>query len=61
MPSEDEIRRQATERPTSPAMEQLLASIPKVEFDPQAKRQCPICGLELSPDGNCPRCLNLIP
>jgi len=39
MPSEDEIRRYQAEHPTGPAMKELLSSIPKVEFDPQAMRR----------------------
>jgi hypothetical protein len=27
----------------------------------QEPGRCPICGTSLSPAGNCPRCLNLIP
>lgn len=36
MPGEDEIRRYQAEQPISPAMKELLSSIPKVEFNPQA-------------------------
>ena len=39
MPSEEEIRRYRQEQPVSPAMRQLLASIPKIEFDPLAMRR----------------------
>jgi len=39
MPSEEEIRRYQQEQPVSLAMQQLLASIPKIEFDPLAMRR----------------------
>lgn len=39
MPSEDEIRRYQQEHPISPAMKELLSSIPQGEFDPQAMRR----------------------
>ena len=39
MPSEEEIRHYQQEQPVSPAMQQLLASIPKIEFDPLAMRR----------------------
>lgn len=37
MPSEEEIRRYQQEQPVSPAMQALLASIPKIEFDPRRR------------------------
>jgi hypothetical protein len=39
MPGPDEIRRYQQEHPVSPAMQELLAAIPKVEFDPLAARR----------------------
>jgi len=38
MPGEDECRRQQTEQPVSQAMKDLLASVPKIEFNPNALR-----------------------
>ena len=38
MPGPDEIRRYEQEHPVSPAIQELLASIPKVEYDPAAMR-----------------------
>jgi uncharacterized protein (DUF983 family) len=74
MPCEDEIRRYQQERPVNPGLMEMFAGA--AEFDPAAlrerlhpefsrltetSRRCAVCGLELSPAGNCPRCLNLIP
>ncbi len=39
MPSEDESRRYQREQPVSPAMQELLAGIPKIKFDPTAARR----------------------
>lgn len=70
MPGPDEIRRYEAEHPISLTMKELLSSNPKAKFDPQVMRRnlaeqmahrCVICGTSLSPAGNCPRCLNLIP
>jgi hypothetical protein len=61
MPSEDEIRRQQV--PVSQAMQDLLANIPMVNPNALRRRltgRCEICGLDLTPGMNCPRCLNLI-
>jgi hypothetical protein len=38
MPSEEEIRRYQREQPVSPAMQELLADIPTIKFDPAAGR-----------------------
>ena len=39
MPSEDEIRRYRQEHPVSPAMLELLAAVPKIDYDPAAMRR----------------------
>jgi hypothetical protein len=39
MPSEEEIRRYQREQPVSPAMQELLAGIPKIKFDVAAARR----------------------
>lgn len=39
MPSEDEIRCYQAEHPIGPAMKELLSSIPKIKFDPEAMRR----------------------
>jgi len=39
MPSEDEIRRWQQGHPISPVVRKLLASISKIEFDPQTMRR----------------------
>ena len=39
MPGPDEIRRYQQEHPVSPALQELLAGIPKVTFDPMAARR----------------------
>jgi hypothetical protein len=39
MPSEDEIRRYQREHPVSPVIQELLAGVPRIQFDPAAARR----------------------
>ena len=39
MPSEDEIRRYQREHPVSPVIQELLAGVPRMQFDPAAARR----------------------
>lgn len=56
MPSEDEIRDYQEKHSLSQNMKDLLASV----IVSKPKGRCEICGLDLIPGMNCPRCLNII-
>lgn len=72
MPSEEEIRRHQQDHPTRLVADYLKQ---KAQLDDDTEQfnlvrqqelrrprgRCPICGLDLTPGMNCPRCLNLIP
>lgn len=73
MPSEEEIRRHQQDHPSSLVadylkqkaqldddMAQFGLLVRQQEELRRPRGRCPICGLDLTPGMNCPRCLNLI-